>query len=357
MEPYPHPAPGPHAFAASRALLEKMITRLGGADMMGCTQQTLEDYVTTDGRELERQLMQDNLDARAAAEQRLRQVTGADGVLRRRVETEHRRLVATTVGGVEVTRLAYRAPGAANLHPADAQLALPQRRHSFPLQRLVVHEVAAGSLRSAREAIIRTTGAHLGTRQLMEITTEAASDVREFYQQADAPQPETARPDGGRPVLVLSIDATGVTMIPADLREPPPARPAAPAPPSAQLARRERTGRTRMAVVTALYDAVPAPRTAADILPTTAAERAERRPGPRTSGRKVDASLEHGVADMLTALFDQADARDPQHQRRWLALVDGANHQLDCLHAEAHRRGVHLDIIVDFIHVLKLSPV
>lgn len=108
-----------------------------------------------------------------------------------------------------------------------------------------------------------------------------------------------------------------------------------------------------MAVVTALYDATPAPRTAADILPADATERAARRAGPRTSGRKVDASLEHSVAPMVTALFDQAEARDPRHRRRWVVLVDGANHQLDCLQREAERRGVHIDIVIDFIHVLE----
>lgn len=352
VEPYPHPASGRDDFAASRACLEQMVARLSDAQMMACTQQVLEEYVTAAGRELQRQLMQDQLDARAAGEQRLGQVAGADGVARRRAETGHRRLVATTVGQVEVRRIAYRAPGAPNLHPADARLALPQRWYSFPLQRQVVHEVAAGSLRAAREAIIRSTGAHLGTRQLMQIATEAAIDIRDFYQHGAAASRELAHA-GSRDVLVLSIDATGVNMIPADLREPPASRPATPQPPSAQLARRERTGRTRMAVVTAIYDAVPVPRTAADILPVDATERAARRNGPRAHGRKVDASLEHSVAPMLTALFDQAETRDPHHRRRWVALVDGANHQLDCLQQEAERRGVHIDIVVDFIHVLE----
>jgi len=34
---------------------------------------------------------------------------------------------------VQVTRIAYRTPGAANLHPADARLSLPERMYSFPL--------------------------------------------------------------------------------------------------------------------------------------------------------------------------------------------------------------------------------
>src|SRR5262245_7649817 len=69
----------------------------------------------------------------------------------------------------------------------------------------------------------------------MQIATEAAIDIRDFYQQAgpnpDAgPRPDAAR-TGGREVLVLSIDATGVNMIPADLRDPAPPLPNGPAPP------------------------------------------------------------------------------------------------------------------------------
>lgn len=357
MEPYPHPVSGRDDFAASRACLEQIVTRLSDAEMMACTQHVLEEYVTSAGRELQRRLMQDQLDARAARERRLAHVAGADGVARTRAETGHQRLVATTVGQVEVNRIAYRASGVPNLHPADAQLALPQRLYSFPLRRQVVHEVAAGSLRAARDAVIRATGQHLGTRQLIQIATEAAADLRDFYQPATDPAAvcgAVAAPcTGGRDVLVLSVDATGVNMIPADLREPPTPRPAGPQPPSAQLARRERTGRTRMAVVTAIYDATPAPRTAADILPADAAERAARRPGPRTHDREVHASLEHSVAPMITAMFDQAEARDPQHHRRWVVLVDGANHQLECIQQEAQRRGVDIDIVVDFIHVLE----
>ncbi|MEH1017960.1 ISKra4 family transposase, partial [Micromonospora sp. CPCC 206060] len=152
---------------------------MSGEEMLACTQADLEDYVTAAGRELQRLLMQDQLDARAVREQRRDQVTGADGTVRTRAEPGHRRLVATTVGRVEVQRIAYRAPGVGNLHPADAQLALPQRLYSFPLQRAVAQRAAAGSLRSAREAIIEATGQHLGTRQLMATTVVAAADIRD----------------------------------------------------------------------------------------------------------------------------------------------------------------------------------
>ena len=194
MAPYPQHSAYPDDFAASRAQLTAMIARLGGAEMMACTQEVLEDYLTATGRELQRLLMQDQLDARARLEERRPAVAGADGIARVRAERGHRRLLATTVGRVEVARIAYRAPGAANLHVADATLALPTRLHSFALQRAVVHEVADGPLRQAREGLARTTGQQLGTRQLREITSEAARDVRDFYtQRAQEPRPTGER--------------------------------------------------------------------------------------------------------------------------------------------------------------------
>ncbi|MFD0505164.1 hypothetical protein ACFQ0G_24330 [Streptomyces chiangmaiensis] len=274
MEPYPQPAPADDDFAASRALFQTMTARLGEAEMMVGTQAELEDYLTVCGRELKRQLMQDQMDARARREERLAALAGADGVVRRRVEPDHRRLLATTVGPVEISRLAYRAPKVSNLHPADAQLALPAGRYSYPLRRLAVHEVAAGALRAAGTALERTTGQKIGTQQLMEIAVGAARDIRTFYQDA------ACTPVPGVGLLVLSVDCTGVNMIPAALREAPTAKAEAPDRPSAQLASRERAGRCRMACVSALYDAEPAERGAADVLPATATERESRRKGP-----------------------------------------------------------------------------
>jgi hypothetical protein len=151
---------------------------------------------------------------------------------------------------------------------------------------------------------------------------------------------------------VLSIDATGINMIDSGLREAP-ARPGGPQPPSARLACRERTGRTRMAVVTACYDAAPAVRGPADVMPATAAERVDRRPGPKAVNREVDASITDSTIPMTKRLFDRAQQRDPQHLRRWIVLVDGNNHQIDRIRSEGHAHGVRINLIVDFIHVLE----
>lgn len=45
--------------------------------------------------------------------------------------------------------------------------------------------------------------------------------------------------------------------------------------------------------------------------------------------------------------------RDPGHTRPWVALVDGAKHQIDVIRSEAKRRGVKLATVVDFVHVVE----
>jgi hypothetical protein len=354
MAHYLRPEPGTDVYAASRALFDALITRVGDPQMTARPEHAVEEFITGEGRDVLKQVLQDHLDARAAAEPRLAEVTGADQVERRRAERGHARLLATTLGPVEVTRIAYRAPAVSNLHPADAWLALPDGLYSYPLQEAAVHQSVTGALREARDGLARMIGTRIGTQQLMRITVQAARDVRDFYQRHLAVAPATS---GGehtpRDLLVLSIDATGINMIDSGLREAAPTRAVGPQPPSAQLACRERAGRTRMAVVTALYDAAPAVRSPADILPTDAAQRAARRPGPKARNREVNASVVDSTTPMTTRLFDRAQQRDPNHRRRWIVLVDGNNHQIDRIRSEADAHGVQVDIIVDFVHILE----
>jgi hypothetical protein len=56
---------------------------------------------------------------------------------------------------------------------------------------------------------------------------------------------------------------------------------------------------------------------------------------------------------VVCAAFDQAEARDLDHRRPWIVLVDGARHQIDLIQAEAARRHVTVHIVLDLIHVLE----
>ena len=119
MEPYAQIRDA-SPFAASADLFTILVEELQSAAAAGLTACELEDLLAERGREVQRQLLQDHLDLRAAREeQAARQhrpsATGADGITRTRVETGHGRLLATLFGTVQVTRCAWRRPGAPNL--------------------------------------------------------------------------------------------------------------------------------------------------------------------------------------------------------------------------------------------------
>lgn len=143
-------------FDASRALFATVVDFLDGAQAAALSHAQLEERLDTDGRALLRQLLQDHLELRADRETRLG-VVDVDGLARGRVESGHTRALATVFGEVAVRRLAYRAPGRANLHPADAALNLPEEKHSHGLRRLAAVEAARGSFAEAVAAIDRAS--------------------------------------------------------------------------------------------------------------------------------------------------------------------------------------------------------
>ena len=108
-----------------------------------------------------------------------------------------------------------------------------------------------------------------------------------------------------------------------------------------------------MAEIGAVYDAKPAPRTPADILTSAAPEGYEPAPGPVARNKWLTASIVNAPAEVIKRVFDEAERRDPKHRRTWVALVDGANHQIERIRFEARKREVKVTIVVDFVHVLE----
>ena len=334
------------AFTASHARFAGMVDWLGGDRVAGMTHAQMEDRLHADGLALLRQLFQDSLDLRAEHEARLDEVVDAGEVVRGTAETGRERLLATRFGDVVVSRIAYRQRGHADLHPADAVLNLPTEKHSHGLRRLAAIEAARGSFDDAAAAIERACGVRVGKRQLEDLAARAAADVDAFYL-AHAPEPA---PDGD--VLVMTYDAKGVVMRPDGLREAT-AKAAASQKLATRLSKGEKRNRKRMAEVAAVYDLTPVPRTAADILPTDDQRRDRTVPAPRAAGKWLAASVSEDAAAVITAGFDEAARRDPDHKRTWVALVDGNAHQIERIRAEAQTRDLTVPIVVDFIHVLE----
>jgi hypothetical protein len=292
-------------FAGARRRFEEMASWLAGPAAGEMTHAALEEELGVRGRELTRQLYQDHLDLRAAREERQGRVTGADGLVRTRAEAGHARALATVFGEVTVTRMAYRAPGAANLYPADAALSLPAEKHSHGLRRLAAIEAARGSFEQAGEAIGRVTGTGLGKRQAEHLARRAAVDVDSFY---------AARRPGPAPsdvLLVMSYDGKGIVMRPDALRQAT-AKSAAGA--RRKLATRlspgEKNGRKRMAELAVVYDAAPVQRTPADIIATPRQDAGRPRTRGSAATRKwLTASVTDDTPAVIAAGFAEATRR------------------------------------------------
>ncbi|MGH3845845.1 MAG: ISKra4 family transposase [Pseudonocardiaceae bacterium] len=336
------------AFDRSRQLFEEVVAGLADPGCGELTHAQLEDQLTERSRELVRSLFQDHLDLRASRERRLPEgALGADDVGRARAEKGHQRDLATVFGTVTVTRIAYRAPGAANLYPADAALNLPEGKHSHGLRRLAAIEAARGSFEQASAALERATGVRVGKRQLEALALAATTDVTGFYAQRE----HVACPDAD--LLVLTFDGKGIVMRPEALRDATgKAARAAGHKLATRLSPGEKHGRKRMAELAGVYDATPHPRAPSDVISRPGQPRTPT-PGPHARSKWLTASITDNIPAVIGDAFDEAHRRDPDHHRPWVALVDGNTTQIDAIGAEATRRQVSVTIVLDFIHVLE----
>lgn len=336
----------PDAFSRADAIYGSLVGFLFGEEAGALTHDELETRLATCGRDLLRQLFQDHLDLRASRERRAAPVVDAAGVAHEAIEVGHRRGLETIVGCVTVTRLAYRAKAAENLHLQDAALNLPAERHSHGLRELAAIEATRGSYEEAQAAIARSTGVDLGKRQVEDLARRAAVDVDAFY---DEKRREAA---GDGDVLIISADGKGIVMRPDALR--PATMKAARADKhklKTRLSKGEQRNSKRMAELAVVYDATPVPRTASDVF--SRSDDGKKAPAPVARGKWLTASVVDSAKEVIATAFDEAERRDPDHERPWVALVDGAKHQIDVIRSEARRRGAEVTVVVDFIHVLE----
>jgi uncharacterized protein UPF0236 len=191
------------AFAASCEHFCESLGWLSGQEAQALEHGELEECLESRGRKLVRRLYQDSIDLRAACEERVETVVGADGVARRSVERSHERQLQTVFGEVAVRRLAYRQRGSENLYVADGELNLPEEKHSHGMRRLAALEAPKGSFEDAREVIRRQTGVEIGKRQVEQLALRAAVDFEAFYAQRDRVAVEEDD------VLVLSCEGKG----------------------------------------------------------------------------------------------------------------------------------------------------
>jgi hypothetical protein len=325
--------------------LTGLVGELAGPGAAARSFDEMEQLVMVRGRELLRKVTQHVMDACAAAEPRLAGVADAAGMPRPRAERGHARTMISQFGPVVIKRMAYRLPGQPNLHPRDAVLNLPLRRYSWQVQRAVAEYVLAGAYEQAQRFVAAGTGVVIGKLQLEQITIEAAADAPGFYPALARGRQEPGRPAGP---LLISADCKGVAMLPGACRRRG-AR--APAQRVRNFEKRRGTGEKghkRMAQTGCVFDVSPVPRTPEQVMAPGPGKQA-----PRALRRWYTVDIAADRAGTIRAIFDEAERRDPHHERTWAVLIDGGNHQIEMIRAQAARRGAAITILIDFIHVLE----
>jgi hypothetical protein len=333
-------------YEQSRQEFEDIVSCLDSDEARSMTHSDLERELEKKGRELMRKLLQEHLEARGPGEC-AQAVQDSDGVEMSRVRP-HERKLETIFGTVSVERAGYGQEGSQSLHPLDAELNLPDKRYSFELCHRVAEEAARTSFDETFDSISKYTGAHVPKRQIEEIVMRSARDFDAFYKMREG---DVSVGNKGGSIMAISVDGKGVVMRMQDLRDQ--TRKAAMKRKhkmNARLSKGEKKNAKRMATVAAVYTIEPFVRKPEDVVHQNNAVRVER---PPPEQKRVWASLEKTPEEVIKKAFEEADCRDPAHQKHWVALVDGNKHQIRVLRRLAKNRGHDLTIIVDIIHVIE----
>jgi hypothetical protein len=308
----------------------------------------LERELKKRGLELMRQLLQEHVDSRGPGLV-VEPIVDADGIERLRIRPQERK-IETVFGTIEESRAGYGKEGGESLHPLDAELNIPPERYSLEMRRLVALNVAKNSFDEAVETIDRATGGYIPKRQVEELAQRAARDFDAFY---ESRQSTPEKNEGTGPLLVITADGKGVVMHKADLREQ--TRKAAEKRKKkmgTRLSKGEKKNCKRMATVAAVYTIDPLYRAPEDLIAEEGGGK-NQVTRPRPEQKRVWASLKKEPEQVIADAFDEANRRDPNHEKHWIALVDGNNTQIDILKRMAKTRGVKLTIIVDIVHVIE----
>ena len=344
-------------FSHSSEVFAVLVDRLGGSEVAGLPHGEVEQMMKTEGFELLRVLFEDHLNLRAQAMPAECAVTGSDGETRTHRRKMPRKLM-TIFGMVELhARTGWRGDGVDTLCPLDAELNLPPVIDSHGVRRRIAELASKCSFDAVAVELGKSSGATVGKRQLEALTHVVSRDFDDYYAEAAADAVDAAAT-----VLVGGVDATGIAMRPEALREiTRRLREADRAMetavgerwPKPKAASNMRRNGMRMASVSVVYEVEPYVRDAQDILrelrPVGIVS--TKKPRPRAQAKRVSASVIKPMEFVVGETFDEMQRRDPQHAKRWVVLLDGCEHQLAYVEAEAQRRGITVTIIVDFIHV------
>lgn len=264
-------------------------------------------------------------------------------------------------GEIQIPRAGFAHPDGGYVYPLDAQLNLPARKYSYLLQKWLQASATENDFRNAVERFNEVFDCSFCPQVPQRLGVPLAEYVEPFYDQAEAPHPET---EGSH--LAISADCKGVRILRSERLDPSQEE----ALPKPRLGKGEKPGIKKDAVATADFSFYPEARTAQEIVKgllnhytqeekkQTRLDRVQRRqdglPSPRAPLNKhVFATLD-GKAAAFDHMMQHVQMRDPTGQKPLIALFDGAPALETTLKDQLTRYGLQDRLeatILDLTHV------
>jgi hypothetical protein len=307
---------------------------------------TVENIITSDGRELLRRLFEEHIGLRNIGDVG-DGIIGADGIMRTHKKVRKRFLICV-FGKIVIERLGYGARGHSIIFPKDAILNLPAESYSHGIRKIVAQEAAKNSYDEVVLSVKQITGVSLPKKTAEMLAHKAAMDFDAFYAKKDAPKTQQ-----DPTLLILTTDGKGVVMRKEDLREA--TRKKAESTKHKLQKRKskgEKANAKRMATVASVYNIDRFIRTPEEIVREMKSTDSPI-PRPRPINKRVWASIEKTSEKVTAEIFDEALKRDPQKKTKWVFLVDGCPKQLKRIQTIAKKKEINITIIMDIIHVIE----
>jgi hypothetical protein len=245
-------------------------------------------------------------------------------------------------GKLEVPRSCYRGEGPQGMMPLDAQANLAERSYSYVLQEWMDLLCLRDSFKEGEVWLEKWLGLKVKSSRLEVVSRESSQDYEVFYEGQEVPAQ-----DSEGELQVLGFDGKGVPVIKREGAKL-----------QGRLGKGENRSKKKEAMVGVSYTVDRKERTAEEVAENLVyPERVkEVRKGGEGSGVRAQnirrlASLERSRQEVMEEMIQDAKARDPEHQRPWVVLMDGALNLWSRL--QVLLQGIKFVGILDIIHVVE----
>lgn len=264
------------------------------------------------------------------------------GVILKRESSLRGRDYFSVFGKLKVPRTYYHREGDQGVMPLDVQANLPERCYSYLLQEWMDLFSIRDTFGEAQISLEKLLGLDIKQSRFEVVSRDSSKNYDAFYEKKETPLPEN---EGEH--QVLGFDGKGVPVIKREAAKL-----------KARLGKGEKHQKKKEALVGVSYTVdskVRRPEQVAEnlVYPEKAKEKRlaqeeTEQPVKAQNVRRL-ASLERPKKEVMKEIIDDAKARDPEHKRVWVVLMDGALHLWGMLRAML--KGIEFVGILDIIHV------